>query len=162
MFWYDPSVSGTWWDGLALDNHFGAQRGEWATGRSTWSENSGAYWAMKTGLSVGHQTHGDLDLGDFVVDAMGQRWFGELGSGQYLSDGYFSSEAQNSERWLYYRKRTEGQNTVLINYQNQNVNVSSTTNYGSTNTSQGGAPSFNVSTSDTAFFTADMSAAYNS
>jgi len=161
MFWYDPSVSGTWWDGLALDNHFSAVSGEWATGRSTWSDNSGMYWAMKTGALQEHQTHGDLDLGDFVLDAMGQRWFGELGSGQYLSDGYFSSEAQNSERWLYYRKRTEGQNTILIDYQNQNVKAAPTTNYGSSNTAQGAAPSFNVSNVDTVFFTTDLSSAYN-
>ena len=161
MFWYDPSVSGTWWDGLALDNHFTSEAGEWACGRSTWSENSGVYWAMKSGNLTAHQTHGDLDLGDFVLDAMGQRWFGELGSGQYLSDGYFSSEAQNSERWQYYRKRTEGQNTILINYQNQEVMANPTTNYGSTNTTQGAAPSFNVTSTDTAFFTTDLSSAYN-
>lgn len=23
MFWYDPSVTGAWWDGLALDHYFG-------------------------------------------------------------------------------------------------------------------------------------------
>jgi len=162
MFWYDPSVSGTWWDGLALDQHFPAQQGEWATGRSTWSDNSGSYWAMKSGLLTGHQTHGNLDLGDFVYDAAGQRWFGELGSGQYLADGYFSSEAQNSERYLYYRTRTEGQNTILIDYQNQNVNAQPPTgNWGSSNTSQGAAPSFTVQADDTAYFVTDLSSAYN-
>lgn len=161
MFWYDPSVSGTWWDGLALDHYFPNSTDEWATGRSSWSDNSGTYWAMKSGSLTGHQTHGDLDIGDFVLDAMGQRWAGELGSGQYLSDGYFSSEAYNSERWLYYRKRTEGQNTLVINYQNQNANAAPTSNFGSSGTAQGPAPSFNVSSTDTAFFTTDMSSAYN-
>jgi hypothetical protein len=42
---------------------------------------------MKSGEIEGHQTHGDLDLGDWVLDAAGQRWFGELGSGEYLSHG---------------------------------------------------------------------------
>ncbi|ORY32309.1 chondroitin AC/alginate lyase [Naematelia encephala] len=161
MFWYDPSFEGTWWDNLSLDHHFNATEGEWATGRSTWASNDGTYWAMKSGALQGHQTHGDLDLGDFVLDAMGQRWFGELGSAQYLSDGYFSSEAQNSERWLYYRKRTEGQNTILIDYQNQNVNAAPSTNFGSTGTEQGPAPSLNISTDDTVFFTHDLSSAYN-
>ena len=27
MFWYDPSVTGAWWDGLALDHYFGAVLG---------------------------------------------------------------------------------------------------------------------------------------
>lgn len=161
MFWYDPALSGTWWDGLPLDRHFSAQETEWATGRDTWSENSGLFWAMKAGRLTGHQTHGDLDLGDFVVDAMGQRFFGELGSGEYLSPGYFSSEAQDSQRWLYYRKRTEGQNTILIGNQNQFVSAEPTTNFGTSNVSQGAAPSFDVATDDTAFFTADISSGYN-
>jgi len=161
MFWYDPASNGAWWDGLAIDNHFNSTLGEWASGRSTWTDNAGAYWAMKSGLLIGHQTHGDLDLGDFVFDAIGTRWFGELGSGQYLSDGYFSEEAQNSERWLYYRKRTEGQNTILINYQNQNVGAQPTTKYGSTGTSQGAAPSLTLNSDDTVFFTQDLTTAYN-
>jgi hypothetical protein len=36
---------------------------------------------MKAGQLTGHQTHGDLDAGDFVLDALGQRWAGEYGSG---------------------------------------------------------------------------------
>ncbi|WWD17872.1 hypothetical protein CI109_102316 [Kwoniella shandongensis] len=162
MFWYDPATDGTWWDGLPLDRHFDDVDGQWATGRSSWSENNGVYWAMKASKLTGHQTHGDLDVGDFVLDAMGQRWAGELGSGQYLSDGYFSSEAQDSQRWLYYRKRTEGQNTILINGENQNVGASPTGNFGSSGTAQGPAPSFNVDTGDTAYFWTDMSSAYNS
>lgn len=161
MFWYDPAVTGAWWDGLAIDNHFSTQSGEWASARTSWTDDSGSYWAMKAGLLTGHQTHGDLDIGDFVYDAMGQRWFGELGSGQYLSTGYFLSEAQDAQRWLYYEKRTDGQNTLYIDYQNQNVGATPSTNYGSTGTSQGAAPSFNVTNDDSAFFTVDMTSAYN-
>ena len=161
MFWYDPSVSGTWWDGLAIDAYFPNATDEWATGRSVWSDNFGSYWAMKSGQLLGHQTHGNLDVGDFVLDAMGQRWFGELGSGQYLSDGYFSTEDQDSERWLYYRDRTDGQNTIYINYENQNVACQPTSNFGTSGTSQGAAPSLTLQTSDTSFFTTDMSTAYN-
>jgi hypothetical protein len=162
MFWYDPAVSGTWWDDLPLDMYFPNQTDEWAASRSSWSDLDGMYWAMKSGELTGHQTHGDLDIGDFVVDAMGERWFGELGSAQYLSPGYFSSEAQDSQRWLYYRKRTEGQNTLLVNYANQNVAAQPSANFGSTGTKQGAAPSFNVEKDDTAFFWTDMTSAYNS
>jgi hypothetical protein len=162
MFWYDPAVAGTWWDGMALDNYYPNKTDEWAAARSSWSDLDGSYWAMKSGELTGHQTHGDLDIGDFVVDAMGDRFFGELGSAQYLSPGYFLSETQDAERWLYYRKRTEGQNTLLINYSNQNVNAEPTAQFGTTGTKQGAAPSFNVEKDDTAFFTTDMSTAYNS
>ncbi|WVF70621.1 hypothetical protein IAT40_005413 [Kwoniella sp. CBS 6097] len=161
MFWYDPATDGTWWDGLALDKHFDDPEGQWATARSTWSDNSGTFWAMKASKLTGHQTHGDLDVGDFVIDAMGQRWAGELGSGQYLSTGYFSSEAQDSQRWLYYRKRTEGQNTLLINSENQNVGAEPTGNWGSSGTAQGPAPSLEIETGDTAYFWTDMTSAYN-
>ena len=68
---------------------------------------------------------------------------------------------RDAQRWLYYRDRTEGQNTILIDYQNQNVNAVPTTQWGSSNTSQGAAPSFDIPSGSTAFFTQDMSTAYN-
>ncbi|KAL7419540.1 hypothetical protein Q5752_005451 [Cryptotrichosporon argae] len=161
MFWYDPAVEGAWWDGLAIDHWFNSSEGQWATGRTSWTDNSGLFWAIKASELQHHQTHGDLDIGDFVLDALGQRWAGELGSGQYLSDGYFSIEDQNSERWLYYRKRTDGQNTLYIDYQNQNVNATPTGNYGSSGTTQGAAPYLALNTTDTSYFWTDMSSAYN-
>jgi hypothetical protein len=87
---------------------------------------------MKAGTNVGHQTHNDLDEGDFVLDAMGQRWTGGLGSGDYLAAGYFSSDAQESQRWLYYRKRTEGQNCILVGAANQLVTAAPTAKFGTT------------------------------
>lgn len=163
MFWYNPSVAGTWWDGLDLDRHFPADETEWATGRSTWAANDGTYWAMKGGRIPNHQNHGNMDIGDFVVDAIGQRWFGELGSGQYLSPGYFSGDdSQTGSRWNYYRTRTEGQNTILVNNANQLITADPSAQFGTTGTKQGPAPSFNLSSTDTAFFTLDMSSAYGS
>jgi len=161
MFWYDPSVDGAWWNGLPIDKHFDNKDTEWGTARSSWSDNSGTYWAMKAGKLTGHQTHGDLDIGDFVFDAMGQRWAGDLGSDQYLGYGYFSSEAQDSPRWTYYRKRTEGQNTIMIGRANQLVSAAPTVKFESTGTSQGNMPSLSLDTKDTAYMTIDMSSAYN-
>ncbi|KIJ46453.1 hypothetical protein M422DRAFT_46181 [Sphaerobolus stellatus SS14] len=162
MFWYDPSVSGAWWAGLPLDHYFADPEDGWASMRTSWTDNTGVYVAMKAGKALGHQTHGDLDQGDFVLDAMGQRWAGELGSGDYLSPGYFSSEEQDSQRWLYYRKRTEGQNTLLIGELNQNVACDPTTNFATTGEKQsGGTTVYSVPGSSTALFTADMTSAYN-
>lgn len=42
--------------------------------RSSWTDSDGLYTAMKSGKLAGHQTHGNLDVGDFVFEAMGQRW----------------------------------------------------------------------------------------
>ena len=161
MFWYDPSVTGAFWDGLALDHFFSDSEDEWASMRTSWTDNTGVYVAMKAGKNIGHQTHGDLDQGDFVLDAMGQRWAGELGSGDYLSTGYFSSEGQDSQRWLYYRKRTEGQNCVLVGGQNQNVNAAPSAQFGTTGEAQGSSTVYTVSDSSTAYFTADLVTAYN-
>lgn len=85
MFWYNPEVSGGWWDGLPLDRYFNNVTDAWASMRSSWTDNDGVYVAIKASENSGHQTHNDLDGGDFVLDAMGQRWAGELGSGDYNS-----------------------------------------------------------------------------
>lgn len=155
---------------------------------------SGAYVAMKAGNMQGHQTHGDIvrfvpalskrrladclfyqDAGDFVLDALGQRWAGELGSGNYLSTGYFSSEvnvttfrdwgcsltclhfqAETSQRWLYYRKRTEGQNCLVLNYLNQNVTSQPTTKFDSTGDLQGASTVMTLDDGSTAYYTMDL------
>jgi hypothetical protein len=160
MFWYDPTVEGAWWDNLALDHIFDNGLDQWASMRSSWTNNNGTYVAMKSGNHTGHQTHGDLDAGDFVLDAMGQRWFGELGSGDYLSTGYFSSEGQDSQRWLYYRKMTKGQNTLVVNNANQDVSALPSINFGSTGEAQGSSTVLNLTTNSTAFFTTDLTSTY--
>ncbi|KAH9944202.1 chondroitin AC/alginate lyase [Epithele typhae] len=140
VFWYNPAVQGAFWDGLALDNFFDNNTDQWASLRSSWTDENAMYIGIKAGTLQGHQTHNDLDCGDFVLDALGTRWAGELGSGDYRSLNYFSNDTQQSDRWLYYRKRTEGQNTILVNKQNQLVAAAPTT--------------------DTALWTADITSAY--
>ncbi|KAI0375202.1 hypothetical protein BV20DRAFT_960295 [Pilatotrama ljubarskyi] len=161
MFWYDPTVAGAFWDGMPLDHFFDNSTDQWGAMRSSWTDENALYVAMKAGTLQGHQTHNDLDVGDFVLDALGTRWAGELGSGDYLSTGYFSSDAQDSQRWLYYRKRTEGQNTVLVNKANQLVTAQPTVNHDSSGTQQGSSTVFDVPNDSTAYFTIDMKSAYD-
>ncbi|GAA5829964.1 hypothetical protein JCM11251_007950 [Rhodosporidiobolus azoricus] len=160
MFYYDPQVSGQFWDGLALDHYFPNDTDSWFSARTSWTDNDGSYIAMRASRLTNHQTHGDLDAGTFLIDAMGQRWAGELGNGDYLANGYFSSEAQDSVRWLYYRKGTEGQNTLLLNDQNQNVDGVPVTNFGTTNDTQD-ALVYTAPNASTAFFTAELTSFYN-
>lgn len=160
MFWYDPSATGAFWDGAPLDNFFDNSTDQWGSMRSSWTDGSALYVAMKAGTLQGHQTHNDLDAGDFVLDAAGTRWAGELGSGDYNSAGYFASDAQDAQRWLYYRKRTEGQNVIMVNADNQNVLAAPTVKYGSTNEAQGSSTVYTVPGSSTAYFTADLESAY--
>ncbi|CDZ96694.1 Heparinase II/III-like [Phaffia rhodozyma] len=161
VFYYDPTATGAWWDGLPYDRHFTNGVDDWASMRNSWTDNNGIYVGMKAGNMTGHQTHGDIDAGDFVFDAMGVRWAGDLGSGNYLSTGYFSSEAEDSQRWLYYRKRTEGQNTIVLDYLNQNVATLPTTTFGTTNDTQGSSTVATLDSNSAAYFTMDLTTAYN-
>ncbi|GFP74209.1 heparinase II/III domain-containing protein [Clostridium fungisolvens] len=68
-----------------------------------------AFKAGKNGLS-----HSDLDLGTFVYDTLGERWFEDLGSEDYNVKGYWNM-GDDGLRWTYYRKRAEGHNTLVIN-----------------------------------------------
>ncbi|KAF9515142.1 hypothetical protein BS47DRAFT_1381662 [Hydnum rufescens UP504] len=160
LFWYDPTASGAWWDNLSLDHYFENSTDQWASMRTSWTDNTGLYVAIKAGTNSGHQTHNDLDGGDFVLDAMGQRWAGELGSGDYLSTGYFVGDAADSQRWLYYRKRTEGQNTIVVNQQNQVLTAFPTVNFSSSGTTQGSSTVEIIPSDSTAFFAADLTATY--
>ncbi|GAA5928825.1 hypothetical protein JCM1841_003582 [Sporobolomyces salmonicolor] len=161
MLYYDPQVSGDWWDGLALDRHFSNTTDGWFSSRSSWTDSDGMYIAMKAGQLTGHQTHGDLDAGDFVLDAMGQRWAGELGSANYLANGYFTSEDQDAQRWTYYRKATPGQNTLTVDGTNQLVSGVPQTTFDTTGESQD-ALAYTAPNTSTAYFVADLSEMFNS
>ncbi|KAK0198277.1 chondroitin AC/alginate lyase [Armillaria mellea] len=161
MFWYDPTVVGAFWDGKPLDSFFDNQLDQWVSMRSSWTDINALYVAMKAGKNQGHQTHNDLDVGDFVLDALGTRWAGELGSGDYLSTNYFSNDSQISDRWKYYRKMTEGQNTILIGKTNQDVLALPTIlKSGTSNTTQGSSTVLEVDSDSTAFWVADTTSAY--
>jgi hypothetical protein len=76
--------------------------------------------AAKGGNNATHHSH--LELGTFVFDARGCRWVTELGMENYDLPGYFDTgEGAKSSRWKYYRTRTEGQNTIVIDGENQDV-----------------------------------------
>ncbi|KAI0830525.1 chondroitin AC/alginate lyase [Trametes gibbosa] len=161
MFWYNPTVAGAFWDGMPLDNFFTDDLDQWAAMRGSWTDENAIYAAMKFGKNQGHQTHNDLDVGDFVIDALGTRWAGDLGSGDYRSEGYFSNDTQNSERWQYYRKRTEGQNTILVNADNQLVTAEPKILQNLTSgTAQGSSTVIDITSDSTALFTGDLTSAY--
>ncbi|KAE9397953.1 hypothetical protein BT96DRAFT_966108 [Gymnopus androsaceus JB14] len=140
MFWYDASVQGAFWDGLPLDRAFDNEIDQWVSMRSTWTNING------TRIMT-------FDCGDFVIDAMGHRWAGELGDGDYNAHSYFSQrQHRSSARWYYYRKMTEGQNTILVNKENQNV-LAAPKNLGLRTV-------YNVSSGSTAYWYADITSAY--
>lgn len=110
LVWFDPRSAGPIADKTPLDAFF---RGvNVAFFRSAWEDPQAVYVGFKGGDNRANHAH--LDLGTFVFDALGQRWAVELGGDDYNLPDYFGKQ-----RWNYYRLRTEGQNTLVINGQNQ-------------------------------------------
>lgn len=81
--------------------------------RGSWTDPDATWVGFKGGTNQG--THRHLDLGSFVMDALGQRWALDLGADDYGLPGYSGSD----KRWTYYRCGTEGQNTLTIDTANQ-------------------------------------------
>ncbi|MCA9267728.1 MAG: heparinase II/III family protein [Planctomycetales bacterium] len=85
-----------------------------ATMRSAWNDPRATFVGFKGGNN--RVNHGQLDLGSFVLDALGVRWAVDLGPDDYNIPGYFGPQ-----RWSYYRNMTEGHNTLVINGRNQST-----------------------------------------
>jgi hypothetical protein len=106
MVWYrrpgkDPAAAG-----LPLDKYW---RGvEVVTMRSHWTDPKALFVGLQSGSN--RVNHNHLDLGSFVLDALGQRWAVDLGADNYNMPGYFGAK-----RYTYYRLRAEGHNTLLVN-----------------------------------------------
>lgn len=80
--------------------------------RSAYLDKNATFAGIKGGYNF--INHGDLDIGSFVFDAMGERWAEELGPGSYDAPDYFLNTPAGG-RWKNYCKRAEGQNTLVIN-----------------------------------------------
>jgi hypothetical protein len=80
--------------------------------RSAYLDENAAFAGIKGGYNF--INHGDLDIGTFVFDALGERWAEELGPGRYDAPNYFLNTPAGG-RWKNYCKRAEGQNTLVIN-----------------------------------------------
>ncbi|MCM8764963.1 MAG: heparinase II/III-family protein, partial [Candidatus Omnitrophica bacterium] len=81
---------------------------EVVTMRSDWEKPDAIFVGFKAGKNSFSHSH--LDIGSFVMDALGHRWIMDLGPDNYNLPGYFGKE-----RWNYYRLRAEGHNTLVIN-----------------------------------------------
>lgn len=99
---------------LPLEENF--KRVAQAYMRGAWNDPQTWYVAFKGGDA--HASHGHLDLGSFVLDALGQRWASDLAGDSYGLPGYFGRQ-----RWSYYRLRTEGHNTLTVDGQNQDLDA---------------------------------------
>lgn len=105
MVWYDPQGGIAALKDLALDKYF--RNSEVALFRSAWDDRNAVFAGFKAGDNKAN--HSNLDLGSFVLDALGARWAVDLGADDYNLPGYFGKQ-----RWTYYRLRAEGHNTLVI------------------------------------------------
>jgi len=110
LLWFDPRGEGAKAAHTPLDTLFKGI--DVAFFRSAWEEPQALYVGFKGGNNRANHSH--LDLGTFVLDAHGYRWAVDLGGDNYNLPAYFGAQ-----RWTYYRLRTAGHNTLLINGGNQ-------------------------------------------
>lgn len=106
IVWYQPPVAGAAISMLPLDRYF--RNAEVVCFRTKWDEPDAIFVGFKAGDNKANHSH--LDLGTFVLDALGKRWAVDLGADDYNLPGYFGKQ-----RWTYYRLRAEGHNTIVLN-----------------------------------------------
>lgn len=96
-----------------------------AVHRSSWVDPQATFVGLKGGSPSG--SHGQMDIGSFVLDADGVRWAHDLGA-----EGYHGiesrgmdlwSRAQNSDRWKIFRQSNHGHNTLVIDDQLQHASA---------------------------------------
>ncbi|MCH5376018.1 MAG: heparinase II/III-family protein, partial [Planctomycetes bacterium] len=89
--------------------------------RSSWTDPNATFVGVKAGSPSA--SHGQMDIGSFVLDSDGVRWAVDLGA-----EGYHGIESrgmnlwgrsQDSDRWTIFRQSNEGHNTLVIDGQLQ-------------------------------------------
>ncbi len=87
--------------------------------RDKWFDKNSAWVGLKAGGNPTH--HGQLDVGNIMVAMQDIDILTELGWENYNKKGQFEGINEetpwhaSSPRWLYYRNRGEGHNTLVIN-----------------------------------------------
>jgi hypothetical protein len=105
LVWYHDAGRSPSECGLPLDRYW--RKVEVVSLRSSWDAPRALFLGLQAGSNQANHNH--LDLGSFVLDALGQRWVVDLGGDDYNLPGYFGGN-----RYTYYRLRAEGHNTLVI------------------------------------------------
>lgn len=111
LIWFDRQGGVSEWQQAPCDRVF--RRIEMVSLRTSWDTNA---WSILAKGGDNRFSHGNLDLGTFVLDALGMRWGFDLGADSYALPGYFGPE-----RFTHYRTSSKGQNTLTWDYENQNL-----------------------------------------
>jgi hypothetical protein len=107
LLWFDDRGRGLDFRKLPLDRHF--RGAECASMRTSWEPD-----ALMVGIQAGDSSnlggHRHLDLGSFVLDALGERWIIDSGKEHET----YMSHKHGNPRHAYYRVRAEGHNVPAI------------------------------------------------
>lgn len=105
-FYYDKSENGI--GAYPTDGYF--PRIELVSMRESWQKSDGVYLGAVGGVNESITTH--FDKGSFIYEALGERWFVDLGKDNYnISDDYWNQSTRNK----LYRLRAEGHNCMVFN-----------------------------------------------
>jgi hypothetical protein len=85
--------------------------------RTSWDRDA-SYIGFKGGRNFLNHAH--LDCGNFVYEALGERWIEDLGGDHYDLPGYFDYAA-DGRRWGYLRISSRGHNVLTCHSENQRV-----------------------------------------
>ena len=107
---------------LPLDALF--RKIEVACFRSGWDDGNAIFVGFKGG--EGGVSHGHMDLGSFVLDALGWRWALDLGMEEYEIRDFLLHSGRVKERWEIYRLGTRSHNTLVIGNTFQNPTARTT------------------------------------
>jgi hypothetical protein len=107
LLWFDDRFKDFDLNSMSLDHHF--RVAEIVTMRDSWENGKGFSIAMKGGSST--RVHSHMDLGSFILECEGIRWFVDLGKDKET----YQRHINKAGRWDFYRTRAEGHNTLVIN-----------------------------------------------
>jgi hypothetical protein len=118
FIYYNPHAAG---DGTADTMDYAQPGGFVATSRSGW-EKTDFFVAVKGGEN--EDTTAQLDIGSFVMEAGGQRWGIELGAEMDKAPGFeVKPGADRTKRFALYLENTLGQNTLVIDGNQQELDA---------------------------------------
>lgn len=105
ILWYDPRYKDAEFsfDPEQYDRELGL-----LALRDNWENNT--YFAFNAGSN--NVDHAHLDMGSFVYDYSGVRWFEDLGID---NERLYDISYENGYKWYYYRNRAEGHNCMIFN-----------------------------------------------
>jgi hypothetical protein len=109
LLWYDPSGKDYDSARLPLDKYF--REAECVAMRGSWKDPDAMAVAIQGGRNNNLSGHRHLDLGSFILDANGERWFMDSG----VDHETYLTHRNHIPRPDFYRIRAEGHNTLVIN-----------------------------------------------